>query len=355
MQRDKLQDDTSTCLLVDDASLEFAIELFPYVAEYERKLHRAIKLAAYAKPDNFDDLVKSLKKSTLGKLEKQLFCESNGTTVWLKLFGGEDLLSVRDNPDSPFTVVLFGDEDLPSVRENFRQLRKIRNKVVHPHLITERDYDCAREMLRTSIEELNAYIDEKVHSDVSYPKRHAAGAASAAKLIRDNYESIFEPFATIAAAQDLLDRELWEPFSKASESIRSIGKLSESIGSIGIGSIGKLQTPSSVLENLRLPKMISEWRLPSLATLPSWASLARSFPSPLLGESLASSFPSIDTTASSQAALADIDTESTAASSTIGSSALSSLGQMDSSSTDGSDNDLGDVSDDDGKTGSDEK
>lgn len=289
--RQELQDDTNTRLLVDDASLKFAKALYPRFAEYERKLRCAITLATCAKHDNFDDdLVKRLEKLPLGKLGKQLFYESNGTTVWLDLFG---------------------DEALSSVRENYAPLCKMRNKVMHQRLITEGNYDCARKMLRTSIHELDAYI-EKVRSDASYPKRQAARAASAAKLLRDNYESMIQPVAALAS------------FAK---------ELSESFG--------KLQTPVSALENLRLPKMISELQqVISDGPLPSLANLT-------------SSFPSIDTTAFSQAALANIDTEATDALSII--AALSSPGQMDSSSTDGSDNDLGDVSDDDGKTGSDEK
>ena len=241
--RDELQDDTNTRLLVDDASLKFAKALYPRFAEYERKLRCAITLATCAEHDNFDDrLVKNLEKLPLGKLGKQLFYESNGTTVW---------------------STLFGDEALSSVRKNYESLCKKRNEVMHQHLIKEEDYNHACEMLRTSIGELDAYI-EKVHSDASYPKRHADRAANAAKLLRDN---------SMALQQAISD-----------EATRFLDELASS---------------------------------------------------------------------STTALLADIDTEATAALSTI--AALSSLGQMDSSSTDGSDNDLGDVSDDDGKTGSDEK
>lgn len=316
----ELQDDTNTRLLVDDASLEFAIELYPRFAEYERKLRCAITLATCAKYDNFDDpLVKSLEELTLEKLGEQLFCDKsfqgkirNLTKRPFTKDDVTDLLS-RSNETTVWSV-LFGGEALSSVRENFRQLCEMRNRVMHQRLITEGNYDRACEMLCTSIGELDAYI-EKVRSDVmSYPERYAARAASAAKLIRDNYKSMIQPFAALA------------PFANFAK------ELSESFD--------KLQTPAKALKNLgqttTLQQMISDGTLPSLA-------------------SLASSFPSIDTTAFSQAALANIDTEATAASSTIGLSALSSPGQMDSSSTDGSDNDLGDVSDDDGKTGSDEK
>lgn len=82
----------------------------------------------------------------------------------------------------------------------------MRNKVMHHKLITEEAYDRARRMLRASIGELDAYV-EKIRSDVSYPKQHAARAASAAKLIRENYESMFqnlggssEQFAAVAIA-----------------------------------------------------------------------------------------------------------------------------------------------------------
>lgn len=267
--RDELQDDTSTRLLVDDASLKFARALFPRFAKYERKLRYAITLATCAKHDNFDDpLVKSLEKLPLGKLGKQLFY---GKSFQDKIGNRTKDLFTKDKVTEPLSQsdettvwsALFGDEALSSVRENYESLCKMRNKVMHQRLITERDYNCACEMLRTSIGELDAYI-EKVRSDVSYPKRHADRAANAAKLIRDN---------STALQQAISD-----------EATRFLGELASS---------------------------------------------------------------------STTALLTDIDTEATAALSTI--AALSSLGQMDSSSTDGSDNDLGDVSDDDGKTGSDEK
>lgn len=321
----ELQDDTNTRLLEDDASLKFARALYPRFAEYERKLRCAITLATCAKYDNFDDpLVKSLEELTLEKLGEQLFCD--------KSFQGK----IRNLTKRPFTkddvtellsqlnettvwLALFGDETLSSVRKNYASLRDKRNKVMHQRLITEGDYDCARKMLRTSIHELDAYI-EKVRSDVmSYPERQAARAASAAKLLRDNdnyeYASIFEQLAVIASrlavVQDLQDpqnpQDLQDLVNATRELRESVFKASEIIGSID-----KLQTPAvvSAFENLK------QW---TTALQKRWTT-------------------ALQTTVS-----------------TIGSSALPSPGQMDSSSTDGSDNDLGDVSDDDGKTGSDEK
>lgn len=315
--RDELQDDANTRLLVDDASLRFARALYPRFAEYERKLRCAITLATCAKYDNFDDpLVKSLEELTLEKLGEQLFCD--------KSFQGK----IRNLTKHPFTKdeltkllsrlnettvwsALFGDETLSSVRKNYASLCDKRNKVMHQRLITKEDYDCARKMLRTSIHELDAYI-EKVRSDVmSYPEKYAARAASAAKLLRDNdnyeYASIFEQLAVIASrwavVQDLLDpqnpQDLQDLVNATRELRESVFKASEIIGSIG-----KLQTPAvvSAIENLK------QWTT-------AWQTTV----------------------------------------STIGSSALPSPGKMDSSSTNGSGNDLGGVSDDDGKTGSDEK
>lgn len=316
--RDELQDDANTRLLVDDASLKFARALYPRFAEYERKLRCAITLATCAKYDNFDDpLVKSLENLPLKKLEERLFCDKSFQDKIRNLTKKTDFtkndvtdLLSRSNETTVWSA-LFGGEDLSSVRENFRQLREMRNGVMHQRLITEGNYDRARKMLRTSIHELDTYI-EKVRSYVmSYLERQAARAASAAKLLRDNdnyeYASIFEQLAVIvsrlAVVQDPQNpqnpQNLMNLVNATRELRESVFKASEIIGSIG-----KLQTPAvvSTFEDMK------QWTTALQTTV-----------------------------------------------STIGSSALSSPRQMDSSSTDGSDNDLGDVSDDDGKTGSDEK
>lgn len=210
--RGSLRDDANTRLLVDDASLKFASTLYPRFAEYERKLRAAIILATCAEQDNFDDkLVRSLEEQTLEGLGRQLFFDpslqdkvKNRTK---ELFTKDELVDfiIKLREDTVW-MQLFGEEPLSSVRENYFALCDMRNRVMHHKFITEKVYDRARKMLRAAINELDAYID-KVRSDVSYPKRHAVRAASAARLIWENYESMLQnldgSFSRFVAAQNL--------------------------------------------------------------------------------------------------------------------------------------------------------
>lgn len=195
--RGRLRDDVSTRLLVDDASLKFAYTLYPRFAEYERKLRHAITLATCAEHDNFDNrLVKSLEELTLEQLGRQLFFDTSFQdkvkSRTKDCFTKNEVIDfITRLREKTVWMKLFGEESLSSVRENYFVLCDMRNKVMHHKLITEKNYDRARKMLRRSIDELDAYVD-KVRSDVSYPKRHAARAVDAAKLIRENYESMFQ-------------------------------------------------------------------------------------------------------------------------------------------------------------------
>lgn len=195
--RRALQDDANTRVLVDDASLKFSTTLYPRFAEYERKLRLAITLATCAEHDNFDDKrVKSLEELTLEALGRQLFydpsLQDKIKSRTNNLFTKDEMIDfvTRLKEDTVWSQ-LFDEESLSSVRENYFTLCDMRNKVMHHKLITEKDYDCTRKMLRASIGELDAYI-ERARSDVNYPKRHAARAAGAAKLIWENYESILQ-------------------------------------------------------------------------------------------------------------------------------------------------------------------
>ena len=198
--RRKLRDNADARLLVDDASLKFANVLYPLLANYERKLRRVLILATYAERDNFNDsLVGSLEKLTLSQLGEQLFYDrsfqdaiKHMTCKSKEPFTKEDISKyIAGLKEHTVWTRLFGDESLSSVRINYSELCDIRNKVMHQRLITEKDYDHARSMLRTSINELDTYAD-KVLADVNYPMLHAKRAADAAKLIKDNYESMLQ-------------------------------------------------------------------------------------------------------------------------------------------------------------------
>lgn len=213
--RSRLRDDANTRLLVDDASLKIANALYPRFADYERKLRVAITLATCAEHDNFDDnLVKSLEELTLEGLGRQLFFDTSFQdkvkSQTKGLFTKDRLVDfITKLQEDTVWMQLFDEESSSSIRENYFALCDMRNKVMHHKLITEKAYDCARHMLRTAIDELNAYV-EKIRSDVSYPKRHAVRAVGAAKLIRENYESMFQnlggSLAQFAAATNAVQK-----------------------------------------------------------------------------------------------------------------------------------------------------
>lgn len=288
--RRKLHDDTNTRLLVDDASLKFAVTLYPHFAEYERELRRAITLATCAEQDNFDDgFVLSLERLTLRELGEQLFYDRSFQDkikgVVKKPFTKDELNELIARADeNTVWANLFTDGSLASVFENYWVLHDIRNRVMHQRLISAGQYDRARKALRESIDELNAYA-ERVLSDVSYPKRHAERAVNAAKLIRENYESMFqnlggslERFAAIANVTQGLSSKidasglasLATQMAGVQEAIGANQALMDSVRSIS-DTIGAVQTPglTSALEAIgqqsQLQKLISEGSLAELA------------------------------------------------------------------------------------------
>lgn len=288
--RGSLRDAVNARLLVDDVSLKFANSLYPRFAEYERKLRLAITLATCAEHDNFDDsLVKSLEQLTLEGLGRQLFFDTS--------FQGKVKSKIKDLftkceivdfitglQEDTVWIQLFREETLPSVRKNYYALCDMRNKVMHHKLITEEAYDRARRMLRASIGELDAYV-EKIRSDVSYPKQHAARAASAAKLIRENYESMFqnlggssEQFAALAIAAQkaasLIDTsELASIVAQTAGIQEMIDKNRETWASVArvASSLGIAQTPGltsaidAIGQQTQLQKLISDEAFANLA------------------------------------------------------------------------------------------
>lgn len=290
--RGSLRDDANTRLLVDDASLKFASTLYPRFAEYERKLRAAIILATCAKQDNFDDkLVKSLEELTLEGLGRQLFFDTSFQDKvkcrTRELFTKDEIAGfiAKIREDTVWTQ-LFSEESLPSVRENYFVLCDVRNKVMHHKFITEKVYDRTRKMLRTAINEIDAYID-KVRSDVTYPKRHAVRAASAAKRIRENYESMFQNLggslaqfaATANVAQKLssqIDTGALASFAAQTAGIQEVinrnREMWESVAQSMTDKLGAIQAPgltsaiNTVNQQSQMQKLISDGTLSSLSS-----------------------------------------------------------------------------------------
>lgn len=188
-------------LLVDDASLKFAIMLYPRLAEYERKLRCVITLAICTGQGNSDErLVNDLEQLSLEQLGERIFCDRSFQNEMKDVIKGnsftKDKIAKRLERLNEDTVWdrLFEPEALASVRLNYDTLRGVRNQVMHHHLITESYYDKAREMLNDVINELDTYI-EKVRSDVNYSKQQIMRAADAIKLFRENYESELQNYA----------------------------------------------------------------------------------------------------------------------------------------------------------------
>lgn len=285
-----LRDDGDARLLVDDASMKFATLLYPRFAEYERKLRRAITLATCAERDVFDDgFVLSLEKLTLRELGEQLFYDRSFQdkikSLTKRSFTKDEIEALVARADeNTVWAHLFGDGSLAAVFRNYWDLCDVRNMVMHQRLIPEKRYDCARKALRESIDELDAYA-ERALSDVSYPKRHAERAVSAAKLIRENYESMFqnlggslERFTSIASAAQTLSSKidtgsfasLVAQMAKVQEIVGSNQALMDSMRSVS-DTINAIQTPclTAALESAgqqsQLQKLISEGALADLA------------------------------------------------------------------------------------------
>lgn len=287
--RSKLRDGDGVRLLVDDASLKFATILYPRFAEYERKLRRIITLATCAEYDNFDNgLVLSLENLTLTQLGNQLFYDrSFQDKIKNKIkdhFTKDEINKyIFQLDENTVWSNLFGDELLLTVRKNYRYLCSMRNKVMHQRLITGSQYDCARKMLRKSIEELDTYT-RQILSDVNYPKEHADCAAIAAQLVQKNYRSIFqnltgslEHFTTIASTiQNALNSidtnslaSLATRMAEIQEAISANQALMASVQSVS-SKIDAVQMPdlTSVFETIgqqtQLQKFISEEALSGL-------------------------------------------------------------------------------------------
>lgn len=288
--RRKLHDDASTRLLVDDASLKFALVLYPHFAEYERRLRRAITLATCAEQDNFDDgFVLSLEQLTLRELGEQLFYDRSFQdkikSATKKPFTKDEINELIAHADeNTVWASLFADGSLVPVFKNYWVLCDIRNKVMHQRLISAGQYDRARKALRESIDGLNAYA-ERVLSDVSYPKRHAERAMNAARLIRENYESMFqnlggslESFAEIASATQALSSKidtsglasLATQMAGVQEAIGANQALMDSVRSIS-STAAAIQTPGltsafeAIGQQTQLQKLISDGALANLA------------------------------------------------------------------------------------------
>lgn len=323
--RRKLQDDANTRVLVDDASLKFSTTLYPRFAEYERKLRLAITLATCAEHDNFDDKrVKSLEELTLEALGRQLFydpsLQDKVKSRTNNLFTKDEMINfvTRLKEDTVWSQ-LFDEESLSSVRENYFALCDMRNKVMHHKLITEKDYDRTRKMLRASIDELDAYI-EKVRSDMSYPKRHAVRAAGAAKLIWENYESILQnlggSLGQIAAAANVV-RDLSSQFDTSSfasfaakaagiqETVNKNRGMWESVTRSMSDQLKAVQTPglTSAIEAINQQSQLQ--RLISNEAVSSFANAAAALDTSAFA-SLALS--NVDTSALTRAALPNFDT-----------------------------------------------
>lgn len=303
--RCRLRDDANARLLVDDASSKFARVLYPRFAEFECKLRAAITLATCAEHDNFDDnRVKSLEELTLEGLGRQLYYDTsfqdkvkNRTKdSFTKSEVVDFIVGLRE--DTVWTQ-LFGEDSLSTIRENYYSLCDVRNKVMHHKLITEKAYDCARKMLRTAIDELDSYV-EGVRSDVSYPKHHAARAVGAAKLIRENYDSMFHDLggslaqlsAATEAAQKLssqIDTNSLAPLIARAAGIQEIidrnKEAWESVARVAADSFSAIQTPAlttaieAVGQQMQLQKLIDEGILAGLArpaTSVDWSALRAS-------------------------------------------------------------------------------
>lgn len=316
--RRKLHDDTNMRLLVDDASLKFAIALYPHFAEYERKLRCAITLATCAEQDNFDNgFVLSLERLTLRELGEQLFYDRSFQdkikSVIKKPFTKDEIseLIVRADENTVWAS-LFADGSLASVFKNYWVIYDIRNRVMHQRLISARQYDLARKALRESTNELNVYA-ERVLSDVCYPKRHAERAMNAARLIRENYESIFqnlggslERFAEIADMTQGLSSKidatglasLATQMAGAQEAIGANQALMDSVRSIS-STVGAIQTPGltsaldAIGQQTQLYELIGEGAFANLvrpAVSVDWPALQTS----ALSKDYASVFSSLD-------------------------------------------------------------
>lgn len=281
--RRKMRDDANTRLLVDDASLKFATALYPRFAEYERKLRRAITLATCAEQNNFDDrLVQGLEKLTLEGLGRQLFYDTafqdKVKSRTKESFTKEEAISFISKLDeNTVWTQLFGEESLSKIRNNYFELCDMRNKVMHHRLISEKQYDRTRKVLRESTDELDMYA-ELVLSDMRYLKRHAERAVSAAKLIRENYKSMLQNLggslerltAITNVTQGLLSQidisglsSLATQMAGVREAIGANQTLKDSMLSIS-DTIGTIKTPglTSALESIgqqaQLQKLINE-------------------------------------------------------------------------------------------------
>lgn len=138
-------------------------------------------------------------------------------------------------------------------------------------------------MLCESVGELDAFV-KRVLSNVSYPKRHVQQAASAAKLIRWNYESMLQNIGGNLASFSTIVNAAQGASSKINASgLASIaGRIARAQGTAGenqalmasvqsaLGEIGVIQTAelSPVLETVgrqaQLHKMVSEEVLASI-------------------------------------------------------------------------------------------
>lgn len=233
--RHKLCHDANARLLTDDPSQKFAIALYPRFAEYERKLRRAIVLAMCAERDNYDNgLANGLERLSLEGLGRQLFYDTafqnKIKSKTKESFTKEEIVSFASKlEESTVWAQLFGEGALSNVSKNYFELCGMRNKVMHQRLITEKDYDRTRKMLKESTSALDIYA-EKVRSDVSYPKRHAGCAADAAKILRENYTSMFRNLddglgqlsTAVNAAQDLTSGVDLSSFAQFAEKMAGV-------------------------------------------------------------------------------------------------------------------------------------
>lgn len=157
-------------ILACESSDFYIRELYPMSIELERKLRKALYIAASISGDeNNKKKFNDLEKMSLSGLFELLFYDQKfieaikkGVQKKTRFSKQEIIDEVTSEKESVLWDVLFKAGDAPTLRENFKSIQNYRNDIMHAHNIETARYHEAKQLMSAVVNELDALIETLV-------------------------------------------------------------------------------------------------------------------------------------------------------------------------------------------------
>lgn len=172
--RDKVFDEGTCLLLIDDPSERFCEHLYARFGRFERTLRSVLRLALCSEKGNFKHkLIKELESQTLEEIHAGWLCGDGFQTRIREVVGNknrhfskEQLISIAESTESDTVWSRsFPIDAMTTVRKRFKDIQGRRNDVMHFHRMSYKLFNNTLRLVEKANDELETYNDRLIRGE----------------------------------------------------------------------------------------------------------------------------------------------------------------------------------------------